>query len=96
MAYRIDYTLSAERVPVSEPVRRDPRKKRGGVWVAVLLLAALLARWLFPGGIAPLETPASTKAAVAELMDGLKNGEPVGEALTVFCREIIQNGQVGD
>ena len=43
-------------------------------------------KWLLPGD------PDVTAFAFEEFVDSLSMGEPFGEAVTAFCREIIRSG----
>lgn len=37
-----------------------------------------------------------TKAAFSAMLEQIKTGEPINEAVTAFCREIIENGKTGE
>lgn len=37
-----------------------------------------------------------TEAAFAEMMTDLREGEPLGEAVTSFCRQVISSAQIID
>ena len=91
MAYKIDYISVGKRQYLTN--RKTPQ------WllptaVILSLSAAFLAitvqygstDWLLPGD------PAVTKAALTELIENLKAGEQFGDAITAFCREVIQSG----
>ena len=45
-------------------------------------------RWMLPGD------PEITGAALDTMVQGLKEGSSVGDAITVFCREIIENAHL--
>ena len=45
----------------------------------------LLWKWMLPGD------PEVTGAALDTMVQGLKEGSSVGDAITAFCREIIDN-----
>lgn len=89
MGYRIEYDSGGAK-------RQEVRKKRFPVvWVLLCAGAAALLipgvrtavwHWLLPGD------GAMTAQALGELVTDLQTGEPFGEAVTVFCREIIQHG----
>ena len=94
MAYRIVYG----------PVKGRRRTGRGAVLrmqtmtAAWLLVFALVVSWVWPEGTATLREyllPGrdGTQAAMLELMTEIQAGEPVGEVLTAFCRQIIENGK---
>ena len=96
MSYRIVY---GPEIPA-------PELNRGGafriqMWTAVFLLVfALLVRQMWPEGTRILRNyllPGDltvTEAALSDMVAGLQVGQPAGEALTAFCRQII-HGQVG-
>lgn len=85
MGYRIDYT--------------QPKKSRLGAmtagWFLVLLLLvglfwprgrAVLATALFPGN------RAVTREALGDFARDMGAGEPLGQALEAFCRQILETG----
>lgn len=45
-------------------------------------------RWMLPGN------PEVTSAALDTMAESLKQGDSVGEAVTAFCREIIENANL--
>lgn len=85
MGYKIRYGL------------RIPAEKKRGRWqyVAAIVLAVVIAllcvdiwngrQWLLPGD------PQVTAQALDTMVDSIREGEPLGEAITCFCREIIEN-----
>ena len=86
MGYRITYYQNR--------IHKRPIKKRGKLpWAGIIsgALALLLLcggwRWLLPGNARV------TEAALGQLVENVRAGEPMGEAITVFCREIIANGR---
>ena len=91
MGYRIEYGQSAVKIPII-----DKKKKRFPfllIGVGVLLAAMLLPQtrvmlrdFLLPGD------SAVTAAAMETFIDDLQAGQSIGEAVTVFCREIIAGG----
>lgn len=64
-----------------------------------LLLFVLLVRQAWPEGTERLRSvllpgePGSTEKAVQVLLTDVQEGEPIGDAVTAFCRQIIENGQ---
>ena len=94
MSYRIVYG----------PKPAKPQEKRSShlrILTAVFLLLfavgvrmvwpegrEVLRNWLLPG------SPGVTEAALGEMVEDLRAGEPVGESLTAFCRQVI-HGQTG-
>ena len=95
MPYRIDY--------LSGGTRRRPlhtKLPRTAVKTAIIILALIAGAltvkiiglpWvqevLLPGD------PAVTAAALENMTDGLRSGDSLVEAVTAFCREIIDNAQ---
>lgn len=90
MSYRIDY--SADTLSKST---RQPSARLRLLIVAFLLAFFLLFPALCPEGAAWLrETllpwdPTVTEQAFQEMISTLKQGEPAGNALSAFCREIL-------
>ena len=89
MAYKIDY------IPVGKRQYLKNRKTPEWLFPTIAVLAffavvlALTAHygstdWLLPGD------PAVTRAALIDLIENLKAGEQFGDAVTAFCREVIQ------
>ena len=93
MSYRIQY---------GPPQKGEPAdrlfSKGAGRWIAIAMLAAVivfilaspqataaLRGFLFPGD------PEVTQAAFSEFIQNIKGGDPVGQAVTTFCREIIES-----
>lgn len=93
MSYRITYTSFGE-----EKKRPAGNRKWTGVMAAVLVIALVFGaiavkntglRWvqnyLLPGD------PAVTAAALEGMIEDLKNGDSLGNAVTAFCREIVDH-----
>lgn len=95
MSYRIQYG----------PQKGEPVKGRlsGGIVKSIAFTAfaaviiyilsspqatAAVRDFLFPGD------PAVTKAAFAKFIDSIRGGSSVGQAITAFCREIIEGAAV--
>ena len=86
MGYRIAYsTETSHKFP--EKVRR----KKPLLWAAtgVLLVGLLAGGWklLLPGN------PEVTHTALAHLAEDIREGESLGQAVTAFCQEIIDNAK---
>ena len=87
MAYKVQYGASRH-----DKVSRGVALRR---WVPLVLAVVLLLGgfllmrqgasfdWLLPGD------PRVTAVALEELRENLRAGEPLGESVTAFCREII-------
>ena len=90
MGYRIEYSGGTA---VEKPVLRHKRGKRTIVFAASVLLMAAFMLW--PMGhrcVRDILLPGDeevTAAALNDLVQDLSAGEPIGEAVESFCREII-------
>ncbi len=89
MAYEILYD---QELSYKYPVTRSHKRKRKALLLLFAAFAVLLAipsvrytiaEYLFPGDLY------ATKEAVAVLVEDLRQGVPVEDALVVFCREIL-------
>ena len=88
MSYKIQYS--------PETVKRYPQTKKTekvniGKWVSLVLIIVTVL-WLRINGIPDFLIPGdpdTTKAATAMLIDEIRNGSPVNDAVTVFCKEIL-------
>lgn len=98
MAYRIVYG--------PEPKKRtNPPlgQLRIQVLTAVFLLIFVLAvKYGWPEGTAALQRvllpgePSVTQQALEGMVSDLQEGEPLGEAFTAFCQQIIDDGKAAD
>lgn len=84
MGYTINYSPETAH---KFPVKKSP--KISVPWVltgaALFLLLAGGWKWLLPGN------PDVTQAAITNLVEDVQSGAPVGDAVTAFCREIIDS-----
>lgn len=94
MAYRINYgpDLSKEQKGSGKQLRWQI------MTAAFLLLFVLLVKQTWPDGADKLRTvflPSGegTETAFQEFIDQLHGGDSVGDALTTFCRQVIENAQ---
>ena len=92
MAYRVDYGPSPEKGPSLF------ERNRIRILTAVFLLLFILAvKLLWPDGTAVLcnvllpGEASATQTALSSLVDNLRSGEGVSEALSAFCKEIISD-----
>lgn len=98
MGYRIVYG--------EEPVRWQNRKLRAGRVAACtavcLMLFGTLTVKFWPEGAEVLQEAllpgdaAVTRQALENMADNLKAGEAIGDAVVVFCREIVDGAQLTD
>ena len=93
MAYRIEYT--------PELARRYPQTKERKRWkpgkMLLLVLVIIGALWIRFHGVPDFLIPGDaeiTRAAASEFVDHVQIGMPVGEAVTVFCRQIIDGAAI--
>ena len=93
MAYKIQYSPdSSEQYPTCV----GKTKKRFGGWVvAFFLLGAVL--WVRANGIPECLIPGDptvTKQAAQTFLTLMQEGEPLRDAVTVFCKEVLSGVQV--
>lgn len=95
MGYRIEYTSSGSQ---RKPLKHKPPYAAIATAVGVLSLVFLAIAikhtgltWvrdvLLPGD------PAITAAALENMVDNMKSGISIGDAVTAFCQEILANAQ---
>lgn len=88
MAYKIQYSPE---VAHRYPSKGSCTQIKPGRWVIIVLaLAALL--WVRAKGIPDFLIPGDpdvTRSAAATMMDEIRAGVPVDDAITVFCKEIL-------
>lgn len=97
MGYQIMYSPEDNhKYPAYKPVRKN-KWVIPAVLTAVLLAAAArpqvrsaLENWLIPGD------KDVTKAAFSLMLEDIRTGEPVSQAVSAFCREILENGKTGE
>lgn len=96
MAYRIVYGTD-----------KPPKEKSDFSWLqfqvitaVFLLLFTLSVRQLWPEGTQKLreillpDTQSVTQSAFETLAENLASGESIGEAVTVFCQEILHDAEL--
>lgn len=82
-----------------------PGKKKGPGWLflilIVLLALAVGAKTLWPEGadklrqvILPLSS--SDQAAFAQMIEDVRDGENLADAVTVFCQAVLANAEMAD
>lgn len=93
MAYKIQYTPQEEcRYP---SVSKQKKSSARTLWV--LILIAVMALCFSYYGIPDILIPGDaevTKSAAQEMISLLKTGTPVKDAVTVFCKQIIDAAAV--
>ena len=93
MAYRIDYGT-----PIRN-TRAELRKNRIFSWITIIcvLILVISAIAVKQQGLPWVETyllpgdPAVTAAALDALAEDLRTGESLTQAISTFCREIMEN-----
>lgn len=98
MSYRIAYSPEKNS---KYPLRKE--RKFGYTWIVTIAAVALallgiigvhrenaLKSLLLPGN------PVVTEAALKTMVTDIRGGEPVADAFTAFCREIIENANLPD
>ena len=94
MSYRVEYGVSGESVFINTDKLR--RKKQSGRIICAMLVVAILVYGIVNGWIWDFLFPGHneiTKAAAENMIAEIQEGEPVADAVTAFCKEIVQNGQ---
>lgn len=96
MGYRIQYNPEEnKRYPTKLIAAVRQHWQRGIVIIVVLALGLaglyngqIIKTWLLPGD------PEVTESAVASMVETIRAGEPVRDAVTAFCLEIMKNAQM--
>ena len=98
MGYRIDYGQpSDKKYPMP-----DRRSRLPGLLLAALALFLLLTSQYWPQGREALRDmlipgdSAVTSAAFSTMLEDVRAGSKVSDAMACFCREILQNGKTAD
>lgn len=84
MGYRIVYG--------EEPPVQRPRSRLRLLTAAFGLAFLVLVGSFWPGGRALLRQvllPGAGEAALQQMAEQIRAGEPVGEAVTAFCRDVV-------
>ena len=95
MSYRIEYHPDT-----NHKFPTNTGKGRWNVWRIIVILAVILilgitavkneqvSAIIFPGD------PELTRSALNGMLDDIRAGEPVKDAFSTFCLEIIENAQI--
>lgn len=95
MAYNILYGADAIKYKVKE--KNIGYSNRSVVFIIAVCVVAMSIFLLRTPQVRDYLTPgdkAVTKAALTEMVQDLREGENVTEALTAFCREIISHAEI--
>lgn len=97
MGYRIQYNPEENKKYPSKLTSDVRQRWLIGIAIAVMLTLGLaglnkgqtLKTWLLPGD------PEVTEAALSSMVENIRSGESVEDAVTAFCLEIMENAQMG-
>ena len=93
MSYKIQYSPETANLYPKVSSRKQFRIKR---WMtAVITVAAML--WIYLYGIPDFLIPGNpeiTKSAVSTMVGEMKNGASLGDALTTFCKIVIDGAEI--
>lgn len=98
MGYRVEYGPHRKK----DAPRRWSHLKIQILTTVFLLIFAFGVREIWPEGDAKLKElllpgqPSVTESAFENLVADLKEGDSLGDAVTAFCREIIEHVQITD
>lgn len=98
MGYHIQYGKTIVRTAILSP---SIDKKKRPIWILILLVITVLGytiqsnRDILRDYILPGD-PEITAAAFGSLVDGIRQGENFGDAVTAFCLEIIENANISE
>ncbi len=90
MSYRVTYPSSNRKTVTCRRIRFS--KKKWGTVIGILLTAVLIFG-VFSDRFLPGDR-AVTSQALSNLVSSLREGDGIGEAMTVFCREIFRGAGV--
>lgn len=92
MGYRIVYGEQAADIP-------QPKSRLRVMTAGFALALVVLVRLFWPSGTVVLQELLLPRehAAFVQLREDIRAGEPIGDAVTVFCRSIVEEalGQAG-
>ena len=96
MGYTIQYGPAGK----AEAAWHAKRRKKAGAILAVCVLAVVFAAMVLSGGFEEIKNylipgdPEVTQAAFAQFTEDIRQGDTVGDAITAFCREIIDGAEI--
>ena len=93
MGYLIEYSPETAHC---YPQRNTQKKRNVGRWICLLMMIGAIL-WLRANGIPDFLIPGDpeiTKSAAVVLMDDLSDGVNVNDAVTAFCRSILDGAGV--
>lgn len=98
MGYRIEYGQTMTRTPTTGACIQ--RRKKFALWlVPFCLIAVVTLLWGRVDEIRDLLIPgntAVTEVAISQFVNDLRAGQDFGDAITAFCREIIENANISE
>ena len=91
MSYQIHYETEKSRMYPMKTVRISRKRIITYVGIGILIIALLSIResrgFFIPGD------PEETREAFSQLIDDLRSGDTLGDAVMTFCKEIIPDGE---
>ena len=88
MAYKIEYASELSNRYPQNPKKKSLKPKS----MILILLVMAAALWIRLNGIPDFLIPGDaviTRAAASAFLENMHDGMPIGEATTVFCRQIL-------
>ena len=96
MGYTIQYGPAGN----AETAWYAKRRKKSGAVLVVCVLVIVFAVLALSGNFEQIKNylipgdPEVTKAAFAQFTEDIRQGDTVGDAITAFCREIIEGAEI--
>ncbi len=95
MGYHMDY----EQIGQTRPQPTEKHRVSGVIAVVLICVLVMGAVAIKTVGLPWVETflipgdPEVTQAALQDMVSNLQEGQSIGEAVTAFCREIVENAK---
>jgi len=96
----VGYTIQYGPAGKAETAWHAKRRKKSGAVLAVCVLVIVFAVLALSGNFEQIKNylipgdPEVTKAAFAQFTEDIRQGDTVGDAITAFCREIIEGAEI--
>lgn len=96
MSYKIKYDVDIIKIPIHDKMKTGSKSLAivaAAVCICLLLVSASsgidnIKEWILPGN------PKVTEAALDTLVTELRQGEPLNDAISAFCKEILVHADV--
>lgn len=97
MGYQIKYGATAVKIPVLENTPKKEKNTRP-VWLIPVIVTGIIIALGWTGNLDFLipGDKVVTKKAFSEMVEQVQQGEQIGNAITAFCREILDNAEYAD